>query len=294
MGVKAFAGIERRFADRRRRLAANPEVAEAGRPAVVLKREKAGEGLGADLGNALLVNLLDQPAIHDDADPRSDEAHFELVPFPGRADGVFQRGDVAVEGARGVRRRRAPGIVEELELVAAEARPRGPRPAPVKNAGAHSDAGVAGLAVGLLAEPKLHPQRDVGKRLAGIAQEAEAETVAVDLPLLDAPHRAAVGMDFRVGVGFDHPAIERMAVEDRLKALLGSAEGWSAGQAERQHYPQAVQTPAIQAVHPHSPPTPLHDRLPIPSPVPRGGITDGALDRSGAILTAPLEQHLAH
>jgi hypothetical protein len=71
------------------------------------------------------------------------------------------------------------GIVEELELVAAEARPRRPGAAPIEGARAQTDAGVAGLAVGFLAELKLDPQRGIGKRLAGIAEEAEAETVAV-------------------------------------------------------------------------------------------------------------------
>ena len=126
LDIKALEGIESRLTDRGRRLAANPDVAEAGRAAVVLEGEKAGEGLGADLGDILLVNILNRAAIHDDADPRSHEAHLEIVPFPGRADGVFQRGDVAVEGAGGMGRRRAPGIVEKLELVAADARPRRP------------------------------------------------------------------------------------------------------------------------------------------------------------------------
>ena len=201
---------------------------------MVLEGEKAGEGLGADLGNALLVNLLDRAAIHDDADPWPHQSDLKLVPLPGRPDRVFARRDIPVERAGGMGRRRAPGIVEKLELVAAEARPRRPRAAPVEGAGAHSDAGVAGLAVGFLSEPKLHPQRDVGKRLAGVAEEAEAETVAVDLPLLDAPHRATVGMDFRVGVGFNHPAIEIPAVEDRLKAFFGSAEQrWQAEDEKR-------------------------------------------------------------
>ena len=227
-------------------LAAHADVPKPRRTAVVLQGNEPRKRLATNRRHLELINVVDQPLVEGDADARANHCHLQRVPFAGGPKSVLPGGDVAVDRPAGVRRGRSCRIVEELKLVAADRRPGRLGAAFVKRDGPQPDAGVAGAAACGLLQLEVEPQRDVGKRLRGVAQKPEALAVAHDLAVADRPHGPAVRMLLGVGVRLDDPAFEIMAVEQVCKLPVaggrrcGQAGHWPRSKGEGRHEPHTI------------------------------------------------------